>query len=62
MNVGIVSLTQCQKRSLSQVQYRAAKLVTGAFHFSSHGFKINLKEDDLCLGHRSETNSLQAGR
>ena len=29
------SLTQCQKRRLSQVQYRAAKVVTGALHFSS---------------------------
>jgi len=29
------SLTQCQKKRLSQVQYRAAKLVTGALHFSS---------------------------
>jgi len=24
---------------------------------NSHGFKINLKEDDLCLCHRSETTS-----
>ena len=29
------SLTQCQKRRLSQVQYRAAKVVTGGLHFSS---------------------------
>ena len=36
------SLTQCHKKRLSQIQYRAAKLVTGALHFSS---QVKLEED-----------------
>ena len=35
-------MTQCQKKRLSQIQYRAAKLVTGALHFSS---QVKLEED-----------------
>ena len=36
------NLTQCQKKRLSQVQYRAAKLVTGALHFTS---QVKLEKD-----------------
>ena len=33
------------------------QLRVGQSYLNSHGFKINLKEDDLCLCHRSETTS-----
>ena len=33
------------------------QLRVGQSHLNSHGFKINLKEDDLCLCYRSETTS-----
>ena len=32
-------------------------LRVGQSYLNSHGFKINLKEDDLCLCYRSETTS-----
>ena len=60
------SLTQCQKKRLSQIQYRSAKLVTGALHFSS---QIKLEEDlswesisdradflSLCFFHKISTH------
>ena len=60
------SLTQCQKKRLSQIQYRAAKLVTGALHFTS---QIKLEEDlswesisdradflSLCFFHKISTH------
>ena len=60
------SLTQCQKKRLSQIQYRAAKLVTGALHFSS---QTKLEEDlswesisdradflSLCFFHKISTH------
>ena len=33
------------------------QLRVGQSYLNSHGFKINLKEDDLCLCYRSETTS-----
>ena len=33
------------------------QLRVGQSYLNAHGFKINLKEDDLCLCHRSETTS-----
>ena len=33
------------------------QLRVGQSYLNSHGFKINLREDDLCLCHRSETVS-----
>ena len=33
------------------------QLRVGQSHLNSHGFKINLKEDDLCICYRSETTS-----
>ena len=33
------------------------QLRVGQSHLNCHGFKINLKQDDLCICYRSETTS-----
>ena len=50
-------VTHYSRRIFKYANAFHTQLRVGQSYLNAHGFKINLKEDDLCLCHRSETTS-----